>query len=71
MLRKDLGYLGMMSSKGKLATIHELLKEDGFTSEEIAKVDSPIGIPIKSKTPAEIAVSIAAKIIEVKNTSHA
>ncbi len=71
MLRKDLKYLGMMSSKGKLATIHELLIEDGFTNDEIAKVDSPIGIPIKSKTPAEIAVSIAAKIIEVRNTSPA
>lgn len=71
MLKKDLKYLGMMSSKGKLSTIHELLKEDGFTSEDIAKVDSPIGIPIKSKTPIEIAVSIAAKIIEVRNTPTA
>lgn len=67
MLRKDLKYLGMMGSKGKIGIIHDLLKEDGFMEEEIKRVDMPIGVPIKSKTPIEIAVSIAAKIVDTRN----
>jgi len=35
----------------------------------LKKVSAPIGVSIKSETPAEIAVSIAAEIIDVKNTS--
>jgi len=67
MLRKNLKYLGMMGSKGKIGIIFDILKEEGFTEKEIKKVDMPIGMPIKSKTPAEISISIAGKIIDVKN----
>ena len=68
MLKKNLKYLGMMGSKGKIGIIHDLLKEEGFTEEEINRVDMPIGVPIKSKTPIEISVSIAAKIVDVRNS---
>ena len=44
----------------------DLLKE-GFTNEELDTIYAPIGLSIKSETPAEIAVSIAAQIIQVKN----
>jgi xanthine dehydrogenase accessory factor len=67
LVRKDLKYLGMIGSKNKVKNIYELLMNEGISVEELAKVDSPIGIPIKSKTTAEIAISIAAKVIEVKN----
>lgn len=67
MLRKNLKYLGMMGSKGKIGVIFDILKGEGFTEEEIKKVDMPIGVPIKSKTPAEISVSIAARIVDVRN----
>jgi xanthine dehydrogenase accessory factor len=67
LVRKDLKYLGMIGSKNKVKSIYDLLMNDGITEEELAKVDSPIGIPIKSKTTAEIGISIAAKVIEVKN----
>jgi len=67
MLGKNIKYLGMMGSDKKIETIFSRLKEKGFTEEQLSKVHAPIGYPINSETPAEIAVSIAAEIIAVKN----
>ena len=67
LIHKKIKYLGMMASKKKQAAIYGLLKETGVSMEQLNQVDSPIGVEIKSQTPAEIAVSIAAKVISVKN----
>ena len=66
-LRNQYRYIGVLGSKAKLKTMWEVLQKEGFTLKELANVNAPIGLPIKSQTPEEIAVSIAAKIIEVKN----
>ncbi len=67
LLDKKIKYLGMMGSTKKIETIFDHLKEKGVTEEELSKVHAPIGIPINSETPAEIAISIAAEVIAVKN----
>jgi len=67
MVGKKIKYLGMMGSKSKVATIHKLLSDKGFSKEEISKIHMPTGLPIKSHTPMEIAISISAEIIQVKN----
>lgn len=67
MVGKKIKYLGMMGSKSKVATIHQLMSEKGFSEEQISKIHMPIGLPIKSHTPMEIAISISAEIIQVKN----
>ena len=67
MLNKEVRYLGMMGSEMKVNTIFEHLRQDGFTPQTLKKVYAPIGFPINSETPAEIAVSIATQIIAVKN----
>lgn len=67
LLPKKLKYLGMMGSSKKVANIYKNLYADGISADKLKKVDAPIGLPIGSQTPAEIAVSISAKIIEVKN----
>lgn len=67
LLSKRLKYLGMIGSKSKVNAIYDSLRKYGFTDADFERVDSPIGIPVGSQTPAEIAVSIAAKIIGVKN----
>ncbi len=59
-------YIGAVGSRGKIAAVNARLKEDGFTDEQLSRVTSPIGIDINSETPAEIAVSIAAQLIEVR-----
>ena len=40
----------------------------GLTETELARLHGPVGLRIHAKTPAEIAVSIIAQIIAVKNT---
>ena len=67
LLDKDLGYLGLLGSKAKVAEMFNELEQEGFSETELQKVHAPIGIAIKSQTPEEIAISIAAEIIQVKN----
>ena len=64
---KKLGYLGMMGSKSKVKTIFQKLENEGVSHELLQKVYAPIGIEIGSQTPEEIAVSIVAELITVKN----
>ena len=45
----------------------EVLQKDGHTKEELAEVHAPIGLNISSQTPEEIAVSIAAQMVAIKN----
>ncbi|MGD9978403.1 MAG: XdhC family protein [Bacteroidales bacterium] len=63
-LPKKLKYLGMIGSKSKVKTIFGELMNGGFTRDQVEKICSPIGLSIGSNTPAEIAVSIAAEIIQ-------
>lgn len=67
LITKNLKYIGMIGSKSKSSKIFETLINEGISEKELAKVDSPIGLPINSKSTAEIAISIAAKIIQIKN----
>lgn len=60
-------YVGMIGSKLKVQKQFENLKQDGFSEEKINTVFAPIGLPIKAITPAEIAISILAEIIQEKN----
>ena len=68
LIRNRYKYLGMLGSAEKIRVMFEGMRRDGFTEEDLARVHAPIGIPIHSRTPEEIAVSIAAEIIRVKNT---
>ena len=65
----EFAYLGMIGSKRKVAEIRKNVLENRKISEDqLSRVDMPIGIPFAAETPAEIAISIVAKMIDVKNT---
>jgi xanthine dehydrogenase accessory factor len=68
LLNKQFKYFGLLGSQKKIEKMFEDLKKEGIAKEELQKIHSPIGINIKSQTPEEIAISIAAEIIKVKNT---
>ena len=63
-LRSEATYIGCIGSRGKVAKTRERLLSDGFDEREIARVHAPIGLPILAETPEEIAVSVAAEMIE-------
>ena len=59
--------MGVIGSKKKAAGVRQILKEEyGLTEEELNIVTTPIGIDIDAETPAEIAVSIAGQMIQVR-----
>jgi len=66
-LGKGARYIGMIGSRRKRDLVYQQLKEDGASQADLAKVHSPIGLDIKAETPEEIAVSIVAELIRVRN----
>jgi xanthine dehydrogenase accessory factor len=66
-LDKPLAYLGMVGSKSKWARFKRDLQAEGYSEEMLARVRSPIGLPIGGKSPQEVALSILAEVIQVKN----
>ncbi len=61
-------YIGMMGSKRRAETVRENLKKMGVPDKIINDLYTPIGLDIGSETPEEIAVSVLAEIIKVKNS---
>jgi xanthine dehydrogenase accessory factor len=62
---KEVGYLGMIGSRKKVLQVYDELKAKGVTKELLERVYAPIGLDIGSDTPAEIAVSVLAEILQV------
>ena len=67
LINKNFKYIGMLGSKEKIATLFTNMIADNFDKDRLAKVYAPIGVDIKSETAYEIAISVAAQIISVKN----
>jgi xanthine dehydrogenase accessory factor len=64
----DAAYIGMIGSRAKTAKMHkEFVTKKWATEEQWSKIFTPIGLEIGSKTVEEIAVSIAAQLILVRN----
>jgi xanthine dehydrogenase accessory factor len=68
-LPREFAYLGMIGSKRKVAEIRiNAMKNQSVSEAQLNRVDMPIGIAFAAETPAEIAISIVAKLIDVKNS---
>lgn len=67
-LKYQLAYLGMIGSRRKvIMTKKRFIDKDIATHDDLSKVDMPMGIDINATSPKEIAISILAKLIQVKN----
>ena len=66
-LQKERAYVGMMASRGRAAAMKKELFCEGISRDILDRIHSPVGLPIHAETPAEIAVSIVAELIAVKN----
>ncbi len=62
-------YLGMMGSEAKVKQLLQELSNEGIHPDLLQGIHTPIGLPIASKTPEEIAISVLAEVIQVKNTT--
>jgi len=66
-LKSPAFYVGALGSRGNTAKRKERLALFDLSATEIARLHGPIGLDIGSRTPAEIAVSILAEVVAVKN----
>ena len=70
-LQKPYAYVGMMGSRRRVAIVKDQLEAKGVCREVLDGVHTPIGLKIGAETPEEIAVSVMAEIIQVKNAGSA
>ncbi len=69
-ISKEYHYLGMIGSKAKVAATFDKLRAESVGEDKIKTIHAPIGLDIKARTPAEIAISILAEIIQEKNRRY-
>ncbi|OQY25527.1 MAG: hypothetical protein B6I34_01915 [Anaerolineaceae bacterium 4572_32.1] len=66
-LDRPSAYIGMIGSRRRIRAVFQLLEEEkGIRREKFERLHAPIGLDIGSQTPAEIAISIMAEIIQVR-----
>lgn len=69
LVEKFPGWIGAIASKTKRLEMFRRLRARGISEEALRRVAAPVGLPIGAETPAEIAVSILAQIIQNVKTS--
>lgn len=69
-IQKNYEYIGMLGSKQKSSMILSNLEKNNYPKEQLSKIYTPIGFSINAQSPEEIAISILAQIIEIKNSKN-
>jgi xanthine dehydrogenase accessory factor len=62
-------YVGLIGSKRKREVLFGNLRNEGFSEEDLARLYTPVGLPIGGDSPEEIAVSIVAQLIQKRTGS--
>jgi xanthine dehydrogenase accessory factor len=62
-VRAGFGFVGGVGSRAKAQKTRDRLENKGFAAADVARVRMPLGVAIGARTPAEIAVSIAAELV--------
>jgi len=69
LLNKEFAYIGMMGSQRKIEVLFSELQAKGISKSQLSKVHAPIGLALACQNPKEIAISIAAQLLQQKNLS--
>ena len=64
-------YVALVASRRRGAGVIAELRGDGVADELLERIDTPAGLDLGARTPAEIAVSILARIVEVRRARRA
>jgi xanthine dehydrogenase accessory factor len=68
-LEDGVPYVGLVASPKRGAAVLDELRADGVAEELLGRIDTPAGLDIGARTPAEIALSILTRIVEVRRRS--
>ena len=63
-------YIGMIGSKRKAIEVKKALLQGGVPQQQLDRVHSPMGLPIRAESPDEIAISILSEIIKVRRSGN-
>lgn len=66
LLNAKVGFVGLLASRKRAATVRELLELQGMDAGLTAQIRNPVGLDIDAKTPGEVAVSILAEVIQAR-----
>ncbi len=66
-MNSRVAYLGLIGSRAKIRQFRNELEEEGVSPALLDQIHAPIGLPIGGKSPAEVAISILAEVIQIKN----
>jgi xanthine dehydrogenase accessory factor len=72
-LRSPVRFVGMLAGRKRAEGVRAILRDDGLSEEELGRLHAPIGLDIGGREPEEIALSIAAQLVAVregKATAH-
>jgi xanthine dehydrogenase accessory factor len=61
-------YIGLIGSNAKIRQFARELEAEGLPAKTFERIHAPVGLPIGGKNPSEIAISILAEVLQVKNT---
>lgn len=67
LITQPLAWLGLLASRRKVQVFLRQLRENGVAESQIARLHAPVGYNIGAETPNEIAISVLAEILQVKN----
>lgn len=67
LLKRSFTYLGMIGSRKKVARVKQSLLAAGHDPQTVEKMQAPIGLKLGGNEPEEIAVSILAQIVQIRN----
>jgi xanthine dehydrogenase accessory factor len=68
-LDKPFPFIGVMGSENKISEIKKRLKTEGISDKQLSRLTVPVGLPMVSNTPEEIAISVAAQLLLLRNES--
>jgi xanthine dehydrogenase accessory factor len=70
-LRAPVGYIGMLGSRKRGVAMRDMLRQEGYSDDELARIHTPIGLDLGGKSSAEVALSILAEIVAVRHGKRA
>jgi xanthine dehydrogenase accessory factor len=69
-LEAGVAYVGLVASRKRGAAVLDELRGHGVTEELVQRIETPAGLDIGARTPAEIALSILARVVEVRRSTE-
>ncbi len=65
--KQEAAYIGMICSRRRKEATWKLLKDEGYSQDQLDYIYAPIGLPTGGETPEEIALSIISEIVALRN----